>query len=346
MPFWEDITAFAAGSLIESPAFFSPYIWPPDDATLGDRSLATRAEALPFRKRWNTLWLSKALGAAFTLGSGQQIGVSQWRHLNKAITRKYLRNISLSEGATTTSKLTSSGDFEDSGSSSEESDSEDEKEGGNAVVWNAQAGHSGRTSRNIYGRLLGEGAFESGEARATFRSISLLWHEFLGFGARDLPSTAPPHTTASPSSSGKDSRGRKRRSSTVYNLSQFDRSREARLETLRGTDLLAALRQFYGPTAAFRGRQEEALRAIIEGRNPIVVVRPTGSGKSFCFLLPAYVSSGVSLVIVPLVSLQDDLYRRATELGIPSVIWKSTDVYTAARLVFTTPEAFFTPAFT
>ncbi|MDF2435279.1 MAG: hypothetical protein JWP44_4910 [Mucilaginibacter sp.] len=48
-------------------------------------------------------------------------------------------------------------------------------------------------SRNVYGRLVGEGAFESSEVRATFRSISLAWHHFLGFAPdrqEGLPSTA------------------------------------------------------------------------------------------------------------------------------------------------------------
>jgi hypothetical protein len=346
-PFWEDIIAFSKKDSSD-PISFSPYIWPPDSTTL-ERSITTKEGSLLYRKPWNTLRLSRSLIESFSYSSGPRIGVSEWRHFNKAITRKYLRKIDL-EDSYTTSKSTSSKTVEkaytsDLSSSESDSESEAEKE---STVWNAQAGHSGQTSRNIYGRLLGEGVFESSEFRATFRKISLLWHDFLGFPTSEISSSIPLQlpttstTSGTPSSSiSKGSRGRKRRSSTLNNTTQINRAREARLEVLKRVDLLTTLREMYGPTTTFRGRQEEGLQAIIEGRNPILIIRPTGSGKSLAFLLPAYVSTGISLVIVPLISLQEDLYKRATVLRIPSIIWRPTEVFTTARLVFTTPESCF-----
>lgn len=337
LPFWEDINAFTS----ESSTIFSPYIWPPDPATLGRPLENPLTDLLTLRKPWNTPRLSRALADAFFYGSAQKIGVSQWRHLNKAITRKYLRNIDLEEGDSQRLiklKSKASGFESDLDTSSSSSESGDEE----AVVWNAQAGHSGRMNRNIYGRLIGEGSFESAERRATFRTISLAWHRFLGlFNDENTPILKPTAATTPMN----EIQRRKRRSSTIYNTSQLNRAQEARFEALQRVDLTAVLREIYGPTAVFRSLQSKALEAIIRGQNPIIIVMATGSGKSLTFLLPAYISTGVSIIIVPLISLQEDLYTRATKIGIPSVIWTSAELYTTARLVFTTPETFFLPEF-
>ena len=53
-----------------------------------------------------------------------------------------------------------------------------------------------------------------------------------------------------------------------------------------------------------RSVQGEAMHAIQQGESPIVVVMPTGSGKSVLFMLPAFVQvGGVTIVVVPLESI-------------------------------------------
>ena len=55
----------------------------------------------------------------------------------------------------------------------------------------------------------------------------------------------------------------------------------------------------------FRPLQEEAVRASLDGRD-LLVVMPTGAGKSLCFQLPALVSDGLPVVVSPLISLIQD----------------------------------------
>ncbi len=55
----------------------------------------------------------------------------------------------------------------------------------------------------------------------------------------------------------------------------------------------------------FRPHQEEAIAASLEGRD-VLVVMPTGAGKSLCFQLPAALDEGLTLVISPLVALMRD----------------------------------------
>jgi ATP-dependent DNA helicase RecQ len=56
---------------------------------------------------------------------------------------------------------------------------------------------------------------------------------------------------------------------------------------------------------AFRPGQEEAMGALLAGRN-VLCVMPTGSGKSLCFQVPALVKGGLAVVVSPLVALMQD----------------------------------------
>src|SRR4051812_1096447 len=69
-------------------------------------------------------------------------------------------------------------------------------------------------------------------------------------------------------------------------------------------DLHAALRQWFG-FAAFRRGQEEAASAALAGRD-VLVVMPTGAGKSLCYQLPALMRPDLTVVVSPLVALMQD----------------------------------------
>lgn len=56
---------------------------------------------------------------------------------------------------------------------------------------------------------------------------------------------------------------------------------------------------------AFRPLQEEAVAAAVDGFD-LLVVMPTGAGKSLCFQLPALMAPGVTLVVSPLIALMRD----------------------------------------
>ena len=56
---------------------------------------------------------------------------------------------------------------------------------------------------------------------------------------------------------------------------------------------------------SFRSNQLETINTTMSGLDCILVM-PTGAGKSLCYQLPATISSGLTLVICPLVSLMED----------------------------------------
>src|SRR3954471_2372365 len=55
----------------------------------------------------------------------------------------------------------------------------------------------------------------------------------------------------------------------------------------------------------FRPLQLEAMRAVLDGRDSLVVL-PTGGGKSLCYQAPAVFRGGTTVVVSPLISLMKD----------------------------------------
>ena len=73
------------------------------------------------------------------------------------------------------------------------------------------------------------------------------------------------------------------------------------------------LRRAFG-FASFRANQEAVCRAAIDGRD-VLLVMPTGAGKSLCYQLPAIAREGTTLVISPLIALMEDQASKLEALG-------------------------------
>src|SRR2546427_2418055 len=56
---------------------------------------------------------------------------------------------------------------------------------------------------------------------------------------------------------------------------------------------------------ALRPLQEQAMRAVLDGRDSLVVL-PTGGGKSLCYQAPAVHRGGTTVVVSPLIALMKD----------------------------------------
>ncbi len=69
-------------------------------------------------------------------------------------------------------------------------------------------------------------------------------------------------------------------------------------------DLETALHEHFG-FRDFRPGQHEACEAALAGRD-VLVVMPTGSGKSLCYQLPALLRDDLAIVVSPLVALMQD----------------------------------------
>ncbi|KAK3806548.1 MAG: P-loop containing nucleoside triphosphate hydrolase protein [Linnemannia elongata] len=87
-------------------------------------------------------------------------------------------------------------------------------------------------------------------------------------------------------------------------------------------DCKKCLRTVFG-LKEFRGQQEAIIQASLEGRD-MMVIMPTGGGKSLCYQLPAVMSKGVTLVVSPLLALIHDQVIALLRLGIKAAALNSS----------------------
>ena len=102
---------------------------------------------------------------------------------------------------------------------------------------------------------------------------------------------------------------------------------------------------------SLRPLQASAINATLSGRD-LVLIMPTGGGKSLCYQLPALVGEGITLVISPLVSLMEDQMIAVTSMGIESAMLNAssskaevkrvhgamTEAKSSLLLLYVTPE--------
>ncbi|MFO0762062.1 MAG: DNA topoisomerase 3 [Byssovorax sp.] len=79
------------------------------------------------------------------------------------------------------------------------------------------------------------------------------------------------------------------------------------------TELLPLLKRAFG-FSAFRPYQEAVCQAATEGQD-LLLVMPTGAGKSLCYQLPGIARGGTTLVISPLIALMEDQAQKLAQQG-------------------------------
>jgi ATP-dependent DNA helicase RecQ len=87
-------------------------------------------------------------------------------------------------------------------------------------------------------------------------------------------------------------------------------------------DAQSALERYFN-FSRFREGQAEVIRAILSDFD-VIVVMPTGGGKSLCYQLPALLMPGTTLVISPLIALMKDQVDALTAKDIPATFINSS----------------------
>ncbi|WRX09372.1 DEAD/DEAH box helicase domain - like 2 [Theobroma cacao] len=125
-----------------------------------------------------------------------------------------------------------------------------------------------------------------------------------------------------------------------------------------GKEALVKLLRWHFGHPDFRGKQLEAIEAVLSGRDCFCLM-PTGGGKSMCYQIPALAKTGIVLVVSPLIALMENQVMALKEKGIAAEFLSSTQTsqvknkihedldsgQPSLRLLYVTPELIATSGF-
>src|SRR5256712_4251876 len=90
-----------------------------------------------------------------------------------------------------------------------------------------------------------------------------------------------------------------------------------------GPDVVRQLaRQRFGIGRLHR-EQERAIASVLAGKD-VLLILPTGGGKSLCYQLPSLLLPRPTVVVSPLLALLEDQYLKMQQFGVPAVRLDST----------------------
>lgn len=95
------------------------------------------------------------------------------------------------------------------------------------------------------------------------------------------------------------------------------------MEAINSRDRALQLLQTYFGYTSFRSAQEAPVESLLKNED-VVVIMPTGAGKSICFQIPALCKSGLTVVFSPLISLMKDQVDGLVDQNIPAALINST----------------------
>lgn len=373
-PFWNEMRALA-GDITED----SPYLWPPqenemrmggetgaiedwedmdtaelehqirqqrqeeDDVAAIDEMMGTHMDAMEqesndgadstgSQKQWvkSKEWTSRRVGQALTRATSEHLNVKittlVWRHVCIAIMRKYIKDGSVQRALS--DENPDEIREEQFGAVAEENDFNYDR------FVDEMAGHSEMIAGMNYARSNQEAFGVVHTRREAYRRISQAWHELLAF-----PSALAP---------GQITKERGYGDQAAW-VQQAEEGQMQRWLRVRSMDLDRQLEKVAGAGAKFRSVQRPALEAIVRRVSPVVVVMGTGAGKSMLFMLPATckgeVMDGITVLVVPTISLRKDMARRCQQMGIDCVVWNARHPQEWASIIVVVPETAVQQAF-
>lgn len=254
---------------------------------------------------WREGQLSRCLEDASVRACIPRLHVANWRQMTVAIVKtKFASHINAFEA---------NGDDEDAEEMEEDIRAMTKQRNHKTQTVNrAYANHTGASFGNVFDGLL----------RTALRA-STLWQDF--WGVETLLSSKKR------SAQGEGCRLAKRVAMGVYRPRK-PWSAEA---------LLGGARKLFNQNKLKwkSAEQEQTMTMIMSWTEQVVAVLPTGAGKSLLFMLPCTLpDAGVTILVVPLVSLRADLLRRLRELRIDHIEWLPGETRDSS-LVLVTAEA-------
>ena len=75
----------------------------------------------------------------------------------------------------------------------------------------------------------------------------------------------------------------------------------------------------------FRHHQADIIDTIIKGKSDVLVLMPTGGGKSMCYQIPSLIRKGTGIVVSPLIALMQDQVESMLQLGVKASFINSSN---------------------
>ena len=91
---------------------------------------------------------------------------------------------------------------------------------------------------------------------------------------------------------------------------------------LISSSLESSLKHYFGHDR-FRFDQRRIIEQVLKNQD-VLVIMPTGGGKSLCYQLPALLKGGVTVVVSPLIALMQDQVTALQDNGIGATFLNST----------------------
>ena len=291
------------------------------------------------------VWHPDRLSAAMTSLTRQTMGISvryrQWRHMAIALDRRLLQGVGCQAHGVDTDPRGNPDDSSDSDLDADHrSHARPRRIAGNAHHW--QAAHTTNTNVSHYGNSSAPVGHLTDTLLAEFCSVSRQFHQLAHVQAFE----ATANDRKRPGSPSAEPSYREKRSSLL--ASRF----HLRQKLWTWPAVERGLKVVFGPTAIVRDRtQREALLLLASWTPESIIVLPTGGGKSTLYLVMSCLQAAdVTIVIVPLIALRQDLIRRCREAGIPYWHYNNVDrmeerLHAVPPLVFVDVESATTKQF-
>jgi superfamily II DNA helicase RecQ len=263
---------------------------------------------------WETSRLSRILARETSIWLGSRFTALEYRHAAITIGREVVSK-HFSEG---TQEALTEGEWEEP---------EMQPESG----LDLQAGRTELTGTLRYGVEMGIVSHLSHRSIELFQHLSSRWHSFLQLSSASPTALMLKSTTKGTALVSQEDYVQKPAKAVglpqdsycpAATQSVLGAERPAEISDSELQGLVRRVVQRQGPLTFKSPEQETALRAILAGETPLVVVLPTGGGKSLLFMAPACLPSpGVTIVVVPFRELIRDLKKRLAEAKIPAIEW-------------------------
>ena len=278
-----------------------------------------------------TVWTPEVMGSIIQRQTRGQLGIAistrQWRHIAIALDRRLLQGsgsslmgISDKWGQQTSNLVGSDSEVDAPAAAGLEGG----MAGADNRIHHLQAAHTSGINTNVYGNSLSPQNGLTDTLLAAFRQISCSWHEL---------AEMTPNNSYKRRQSVEDEITQKKAMVSVSPLAV-----RKGLWTLPA--ILKSFQNLLGQSAVMQPHQQTALREIANCVPEMLVILPTGGGKTLLYVIPSLLPGAqVTAVVIPLVALKQDLLGRCLEWNIEAT---SYDQFTCStnRLHATPPLLF------